>query len=139
MLGGKPGDALAHLLGLVDLLQRHFGVVALVLQRARGVLVPAFLAPLAQRADGTVVGDRQQPRSDRRPALVVAGIAPDLEKNLICHLLGDGFPADDTQHEPVDAHLMASEQHPQGRLVVTCNPRDQLPIVDRVMHGATWI
>jgi hypothetical protein len=85
------------------------------------------------------MGDRQQPRSDRRAALVVAGMFPHLEKNLICHLLGDGLPADDTQHEPVDAQLMSPEQRPQGRLVVTRNSRNQLPIVDLVMHGATWI
>ena len=82
-----------------------------------------------------MVRDRQQPGRSRSLSFERARIAPDLQKDLVGQLLGDGVPPHEPQYEPEHPALVTPIQRPQSGLVPGGNAPDKLVIVRGCVHG----
>ena len=106
-------------------LQRGFRVVRRVLDELGDFLVQLLGRAAAQRRERLVAGDRQQPGRHLRARLEPAGLPPHVDEHLAHQVLGRRFVVHEAQKEPVNVHIVASEQNLQGLLVALGDQADQ--------------
>src|SRR5258705_142587 len=107
------------------LLHRDFWIITGILDRLRGLVVQFLVRSLSQGREGLVSGDRQQPRRNLRPCFETVGLAPDVEEHLTDQVFCPAWLAYETEDEPVNAHMVPSEQNLHRELVTACDTSDQ--------------
>src|SRR5262249_40905277 len=98
-------------------------------------LVPSFLAALAEAADGAVMGDGKYPCRSRRPSLIPAGTAPDLQKHFVGELFCNCGVLHESQDESEYTQLMACKYGAQSSHVSGGNSFYQRRLVSGPSHA----
>src|SRR5262249_28099844 len=104
-------------------------------ERCRRSFVPSFLAALAEAADGAVMGDGEYPCRSRRPSLIPAGTAPDLQKHFVGELFCNCGVLHETQDESEYTQLMACKYGAQSSHVSGGNSFYQRRLVSGPSHA----
>src|ERR1043165_9708935 len=93
------------------LLHRDFRIITWILDRLCSLVVLFLFRSLSQGREGLVSLDRQQPRRNLRPGFETVGLTPDVQEHLTDQVFCPAWLAHQTEDEPVDAHMMPSEQN----------------------------
>jgi hypothetical protein len=89
------------------------------------LFVELFRRPAPQYRQRLVAGNRQKPRGNLGSGLELGSLTPNVQEHLANEILGSRLVGDEAQQEPVDAHVVASEQNPHGMPVADGNRLDQ--------------
>ena len=111
--------------------------IGVVAQGRRPFVIRRFLAPLPERTDGSVVGDRQQPGRDRGSRPVAARVPPDVDEHLVREFLGGRLVTDDPRNETKNAGLMPREESLQRDGIGAGDSHDKLIVRNKPVHGST--
>ena len=80
---------------------------------------------MPQLCEGLVACNRKEPGGEARARREALGLLPDAQECLAGHVLGEGFIADETQHEAIDPGMVAREQGLHGKPVAGRNLGDE--------------